>query len=181
MALTGLSPSSTARATSRAASRSFLETSPLRSVWITRSCCSPLTRRAELCRVLHAQVVADVVRLGGAVEHDEQDRLLAQRRELVPVLSPALDARGEVRPVLDAGDVGGLLLDAGRDSLHRALDDVVDDRLLERIVVDRPGEEPALLRSAVSPRRRAVRAGPRAMSSWRRRITWFHSLSSSWV
>ena len=37
IALTGLAPSSTRRATSRAASRSFFETSPLRSVWMTRS------------------------------------------------------------------------------------------------------------------------------------------------
>ena len=94
MALTGLLPSSTRRATSRAASRSFFDTSPVRSVWMTRSCGSP----PELGRVLHPQVVADVVGLGGAVHHDEQDRLLAERRELVAVLPPALDAGREVRP-----------------------------------------------------------------------------------
>ena len=153
MALTGLSPSSTRRATSRAASRSFLETSPLRSVWMTRSCCVARRRRAELLRVLDSQVVTDVVGLGGAVEHDEEDRLLAEAVELVAVLAPALDAGREVALVLDAGDVGRLVLDACRDALHRALDDVVDDRLLERVVVDRPGEETTL---GVPRRRREV-------------------------
>ena len=107
MALTGLSPSSTSRATLARASRSFFETSPLRSVWMTRSWLLAVGR-AELCRVLDAEVVADIVGLGGAVEHDEEDRLLPERLELVSVLPPALDAGREIALVLDAGDVGRL-------------------------------------------------------------------------
>ena len=40
-----------------------------------------------------------------------------------------------------------------RDAFQRALHDVVDDRLLERVVVDRPREEPPL---AVARRGREI-------------------------
>ena len=68
--------------------------------------CVAAVGRPELLRVLHPQVVADVVGLGGAVEHDEQHWLLAERLELLAVLAPALDACREVSLVLDAGHVG---------------------------------------------------------------------------
>ena len=70
--------------------------------------------RPELLRVLHAQVVADVIGLGGAVEHDEEDRLLAEWLELVAVLAPALDAGREVALVLDARHIGPGLVRARR-------------------------------------------------------------------
>ena len=68
--------------------------------------CVAAIGRAELRWVLHPQVVADIVCLGGAVEHDEEHRLLAERLELLAVLTPALDPRRQVALVLDAGDVG---------------------------------------------------------------------------
>ena len=147
---------------------------------MTRSCALAAVGRPELRRVLHPQVVADVVGLGGAVEHDEEDWLLPERLELVAVLPPALDASREVALVLDARDVGPGLVEPGGDALHRALDDAVDDRLLQRVVEDGPGEEPALL---VARRRREVElpGEPAGLSSWRRRMTLLHSLSSSWT
>ncbi len=59
----------------------------------------------ELVRVLVLQIVADVVCLVGVVHHDEEDRLLAQGPQLLPVLPPALHARREVRLVAGAGDI----------------------------------------------------------------------------
>lgn len=41
--------------------------------------------RPELCRILDPEVVANVVSFSGAVEHDEEDRLLIERLELLPV------------------------------------------------------------------------------------------------
>ena len=64
--------------------------------------------------------------------------------------SPALDASGQICLIPNARHVGGLFADAGGDALHRTLDDVVDDRLLQRVVEDRPGEQATL----VVPRRR---------------------------
>ena len=97
---------------------------------------------AELGGVLRLQPVAHVVGLGGVVHHDEQDRLAGRAgsswsRYSFQRSTPAV----EIRLVAGAGDLGLLLGDARGDALERALDDVVDDRLLERVVVDRPGEE----------------------------------------
>src|SRR5207244_11838755 len=99
---------------------------------------------AELGRVLLLQPVADVVGLGGVVHHDEQDRLATQRGELVAVLLPAPDARSQVRLIARTGDLRLLLSDALGDALERTLDHAVEDGLLERVVVDGPGEELAL-------------------------------------
>ena len=92
---------------------------------------------AKFGRVLGAQIVAHVVGLVGVVHHHEQDRLLVERRKLLAVFAPAFDAGREVGLVAGAGNVRSGFLDAGGNALHRALDDVVNDGLLERIV-DRP-------------------------------------------
>ena len=96
---------------------------------------------AELRRVLLSQPVAHVVGLGRVVHHHEQHRLAAQRRELVAVLLPALDAGREVRLIAHAGHFRRLFGDALGDAFQRPLHDVVDDGLLERVVEYRPRKE----------------------------------------
>ena len=99
---------------------------------------------AELGRVLSLEPVANVVGLGRVVHHDEQDRLLAERGELLAVFLPALDAGREVGLIARTGDFGLLFADALGDALQRSLHDAVEDRLLERVVEDGPREKLSL-------------------------------------
>ena len=96
---------------------------------------------AELGRIFLPQPIAHIVGFGRVVHHHEQHRLLAERRQLLAVFLPPLHARRQIGLIAGAGDIRSLLGDALRDSLERALHDIVDDRLLERIVVDGPGEQ----------------------------------------
>ena len=98
----------------------------------------------ELCGVFGPQVVGHVVGVVGAVQHEEEHRLALERRQLVAILAPSFHARGQVGLVAHAGDVRRRFLDALHDALDRPLGDVVDDRLLERVVEDGPGEQGAL-------------------------------------
>ena len=60
---------------------------------------------------------------------------------MLAIFLPPLDAGGQIGLIARAGDIRSLLGDALRDALERAFHDVVDDRLLQRVVVDRPGEQ----------------------------------------
>ena len=95
----------------------------------------------ELGRVLGPQPFGHVIRVVGRVQHDEQDRLAAERLELGPVLAPMLDPGRQVGLVLDAGVVARQLLDPLGDALDRPLDHPILDRLLERVVEHGPRKE----------------------------------------
>src|SRR5207302_11368518 len=76
------------------------------------------------------------------VHHDEKHGLSPQWLKLFVILLPALDGRGQVASIFHAGIFGFDWLDFG-DSLHRALDHVLYDGLLQRIVGDGPGKDDA--------------------------------------
>ena len=92
-----------------------------------------------------AQVVAGLVGGERVLAHDEQDRALAGRRELLVELAPAAD--GDVEPLAVALErrVAELDLRAGHLADHGRLDDAVGDGLGERIVDDHVTEDAALL------------------------------------
>src|SRR5205823_1925962 len=96
---------------------------------------------SELGRVLHPQVITDIVRFGGAVQHDEENWLLPQRFELVTILSPPLHPYCEVSLVLDARHVGAGFVESCSDTLHGMLYNAINDRFLQRLVEDCPGDQ----------------------------------------
>ncbi len=72
--------------------------------------------------------------------------------------------------VTNAGDFGFLLRDALGDAFERTLDNVVEDCLFQRVVVDGPGEELAL---GVAGRGGEIELGAplrRALAAWSRRM-----------
>ncbi len=108
---------------------------------------------AEFRRVFRPQPIADIVRVARIIHHDEQHRLLAQWRQLLAVFLPTLDTRRQIGLIASAGYVRSLLRNPLSDPLERALDHIVDDGLLQRVVVHGPGEE---LPFAVARRRREI-------------------------
>ncbi len=102
------------------------------------------------------QIGADLVAVARVVDHDEQDRLLAELLVLGGALPPFLDAELQIVGVA-LGDDRTLLLGelraAGGVGKDRVLDDVLSNRLDERIVAHGLNEDGA---GVVPGRRRDV-------------------------
>src|SRR6266567_3000296 len=97
----------------------------------------------KLCWILLPQPCCNVVRFGSLIHHHKQDRLPLQRFQLLPVFSPSLDSGGQIPAIADARVIG-LSFDNACDAFHWALDDVVQYRLLQWVVRNRPRENRAL-------------------------------------
>ena len=117
------------------------EISPLFLVWMTSTapCSSGQIR---------SQIGADLVAVAGVVDHDEQDGLLAELLVLGVALPPFLDAELQIVGVA-LGDDRTLLLGelgaAGGVGQDRMLDDVLSDRLDERVVAHGLDEDRAVV------------------------------------
>src|SRR5262249_23031943 len=71
----------------------------------------------------------------------EQDGLFTERRKQFAIFLPTLHTGSEISLVASAGDVGTLLSDALGDTLEGALDDIVQNGLLEGIVEHGPRKQ----------------------------------------
>src|SRR5262249_9645342 len=96
---------------------------------------------AKFRRIFLPQPIADVVSLSRVVHHHEQDRLLGKRCQLLAILLPTFDTRGQIGLITRAGYVRSRLGNSVGNTIQGSLDHVVDDRLLERIVEHRPREQ----------------------------------------
>ena len=92
------------------------------------------------------QPFGNIIGFVRAVQHQKQNRFLLERFELFAVFAPSFDARRKICSVSHTcmSDLASSNL---CHALYWSLHDSIDDRLFERIIRDRPGENRTLLKA----------------------------------